>query len=633
MQYHTNMVLINSGKPAFQLSHMTSGQEMYEFFKLSIQIASSEGQVQLSLQPTSFPALHINSKNDPGDNGAAKDPSTDESPGAPNGSGRRSPNFRNRNGSRRIKQDQTNKNQQELICRFCDAIAQNGFQSVDGSFDIQNGQHHKYKKEIMFPEYCYIFMKLSFSDRSKLLEFLKMCTDCAATHGSHINCREKFSQRKTKIKAQLQCLGTVDSQTCPKHWIMCDQHLSKNKQTEEQFCKAQKWKIHHPKVEDIQQSILLHFQHTQLGPTQIHLQSPRQPKFLFSSTNNLNTQSELTLQPENKSKKILFSFKIRSLTNKPITVLVDEGSTKSVMNKRAIPMVGATQTDSRTMISGIANNSLTGTSPIVSMKLYSSFNNRWNIIEVKPAVLNRITEMPKEDLTTKIKNLLDFLSQHHTHFMKRYQHIFQLKHFHTFNEGGDIDLLLGSDVISSHPKILLTIENGPKIAMIRQEVYEEKYLTFAGPTEVLQTSPPPSIEYNMDPAMELKQDQEKQYRIHTNHCVNHMHDIEEEDEDQDQIETSNPIIETQEEDENPKEETNEHGHAESADLEIESSSASPPSQQRKPKPGDLVRCDYEFTVEGSTFKDKTLKTTPIISSERPGITSSTPTLLKRATRK
>ena len=36
---------------------------------------------------------------------------------------------------------------------------------------------------------------------------------------------------------------------------------------------------------------------------------------------------------------------------------------------------------------------------------------------------------------------------------------------------------------------------------------EEKFLTFAGPTEVLQTSPPPSIEYNMDPAMELKQDQ------------------------------------------------------------------------------------------------------------------------------
>ena len=98
----------------------------------------------------------------------------------------------------------------------------------------------------------------------------------------------------------------------------------------------------------------------------------------------------------------------------------------------------------------------------ISMKLFSSFNNSWNIIEVKPAVLNRITEMPKEDLTTKIKNLLDFLSQHHTQFMKRYQHIFQLKHFHTFNEGGDIDLLLGSDVISSHPKILLTIENGPK---------------------------------------------------------------------------------------------------------------------------------------------------------------------------
>ena len=603
MQYNTNMALINSGKQAFQLSHMTSGQEMYEFFKLSIQIASSEGQVQLSLQPTSFQALHINNKNDQGDTDPTKDPSTDESSGAPNHSGRRSPTFRNRNGSRHIKQDQSNKNQQEPICRFCDAIAQNGFQSADGNFDIQNGQHHKYKKEIMFPEYCYKFMKLSFSDRSKLLEFLKMCTDCATTHGSHMNCREKFRQRKNRIKAQLQCLGTVDSQSCPKHWIMCDQHLTQNKQTEEQFCKAQKWKIHHPKVQDIQQSILLHFQHTQLGPTQVHLQSPRQPKLLFSSTNNLNTQSELNLQPENKSKKILFSFKIRSFTNNPITVLVDEGSTKSVINKRAIPMVGATQTNSRTMISGIANNSLAGTSPIVSMKLFSSFNNRWNIIEVKPAVLNRITEMPKEDLTTKIKNLLDFLSQNHTQFMKRYQHIFQLKHFHTFNEGGDIDVLLGSDVISSHPKILLTIENGPKIAMIRQEVYEEKFLTFAGPTEVLQTSPPPSIEYNMDPAMELKQDQEKQYRIHTNHCVNHMHDIEEEDEDHDQIETSNHNIETQIEEESPNEETNKHDHATSTTSEIESSPASPPTQQRKPKPGDVVRCEYELTVQGSNFKD------------------------------
>ena len=266
-------------------------------------------------------------------------------------------------------------------------------------------------------------------------------------------------------------------------------------------------------------------------------------------------------------------------------------------------MVGATQTNSRTMISGIANNSLAGTSPIVSMKLFSSFNNRWNIIEVKPAVLNKITEMPKEDLTTKIKNLLDFLSQNHTQFMKRYQHIFQLKHFHTFNEGGDIDVLLGSDVISSHPKILLTIENGPKIAMIRQEVYEEKFLTFAGPTEVLQTSPPPSIEYNMDPAMELKQDQEKQYRIHTNHCVNHMHDIEEEDEDHDQIETSNHNIETQIEEESPNEETNKHDHATSTTSEIESSPASPPTQQRKPKPGDVVRCEYELTVQGSNFKD------------------------------
>ena len=43
--------------------------------------------------------------------------------------------------------------------------------------------------------------------------------------------------------------------------------------------------------------------------------------------------------------------------------------------------------------------------------------------------------------------------------------------------------------------------------------------------------------------------------------------------------------------------------ARSTTSEIESSSASPPSQQRKPKPGDVVRCEYEFTIEGSNFKD------------------------------
>ena len=130
----------------------------------------------------------------------------------------------------------------------------------------------------------------------------------------------------------------------------------------------------------------------------------------------------------------------------------------------------------------MGNNSLDQVSLIERFKFTTAFGNEWEDRTVDAAVLNEITHLKHEDLTTPIQKVLQCLEKHKPQIMIEYGHIFKLENFQTSRTQGDVDLLLGIERISMHPRPLIVFKQDIIISLIRQPVKNNKFLLLAGTT-------------------------------------------------------------------------------------------------------------------------------------------------------
>ena len=112
--------------------------------------------------------------------------------------------------------------------------------------------------------------------------------------------------------------------------------------------------------------------------------------------------------------------------------------------------------------------------------------------------------------------------------MAKHNHILKLEHFQKTREAGDVDLLIGVDRQSMHPRPLIMFNQDIAICYVRQPVQSQEFLILTGPTQDIR---------NLDGQMESFIDSETslviqnsqhisiQDRImHTSHCYLNQHD-------------------------------------------------------------------------------------------------------------
>ena len=115
--------------------------------------------------------------------------------------------------------------------------------------------------------------------------------------------------------------------------------------------------------------------------------------------------------------------------------------------------------------------------------------------------------------------------------MEEYGHLLQFENFQTSRSSGDIDLLLGMERCSLHPKPLIVFKQDLMISLIRQPVKDNKCLILAGTTENIHRLTGDVEIYVTSKLINQYYDSLKDYNItmkdleiHSIHCTHEKHE-------------------------------------------------------------------------------------------------------------
>ena len=510
---------MSGNQNGFQLTHRTTAKQMYSFFTQAIMEIYDELEAEISIisnttSSIDFPnqGLHLQhdtSRPPPPLPSLPKPGRTPHHPIVPTPQ-QQDPKLGNK------------------MCYHCDQIAAQGLTDVTGKpFTKEFHLRKKNQKFAKFshPENCAQFMSLSAGNRVKVLSAQEFCIACAGKHGTEKLCSLHWTEAKRPKSIRCRYLDRNSKEQCSYHITLCKEHLDFN--IEELSSITQKLGLpKYPVPHQIAMTIQT-VEELDVDPG-IVLKCP-QPQMYTVVDTCYNSSHEVDLLPPTypASRKLLFIYTVRTNTNRTILVLADPGATLSILNSRAISLVGPCMDNGTTRLKGLSNNQV-GPAIIKRFSLMNYFASTWINKSIDAAVLDVISTSQSEDLTQAICTVLKSIEIHRPDIMKKHSHFLKLEHFQKIREGGDVDILIGVDRQSMHPKPLIIFNQDIAICYVRQPVNNQEFLILTGPTQDIRNLDG-QMESFIDPQTSLviqnSQHISIQDRImHASHCYLNQHD-------------------------------------------------------------------------------------------------------------
>ena len=243
------------------------------------------------------------------------------------------------------------------MCYHCDQITAQGLTDVIGKPLIK--EFHLRQKNQKFakfshPENCAQFMSLSVGNRAKVLSAQGLCIACAGKHGAEKVCSMHWIGAKRPKSIRCCYVDRNSNEQCNYHISLCKDHLDFNiKELTDitQKLGLPKYPVPHQIAMTIQT-----VEELDVDPGVV-LKCPQPRKFTAVDTCYNSSHEVDLLQPTYPtSRKLLFVYTVRTNTNRTILVLADPGATLSILNRRAISLVGPCMDNGTTRLKGLSNN-------------------------------------------------------------------------------------------------------------------------------------------------------------------------------------------------------------------------------------------------------------------------------------
>ena len=149
-----------------------------------------------------------------------------------------------------------------LKCRFCKIINEKRLPAYINSMQFTQGEwdHLIFENnlDIMFPDRCGEFFKLSIKDRETVLNDTGFCTECAIEKKYHKDSTYKEVWERNKTKESKTIKIRCGAENCFKHWSMCPEHRERNQARYEKRTKDCKWQFPVP-PQGIHENAINHF--------------------------------------------------------------------------------------------------------------------------------------------------------------------------------------------------------------------------------------------------------------------------------------------------------------------------------------------------------------------------------------
>ena len=138
-----------------------------------------------------------------------------------------------------------------------------------------------------------------------------------------------------------------------------------------------------------------------------------------------------------------------------------------------------------------------------------------------------ISTLQSEDLTQAIHTVLKCIEENRPDLMSKHKNILKLEHFQRFRVQGDVDLLLGMDRQSMHPRPLIMFNQDIAICYVRQPVQNEEFLILTGSTQDIRNLDGHMESFmDSDTALTIQNSQHITFQdkiIHSSHCNLNQH--------------------------------------------------------------------------------------------------------------
>lgn len=418
-------------------------------------------------------------------------------------------------------------------CSHCTAINHLRIKTTVGPPFISDNKHKRSPGQTRYchPENCRRFMSLNHNDKERVLDQQKFCKHCAGKHNTYTQCSTHWSDKRRPPVIRCKFIDPSSNTQCHKHFIMCQHHTNINSKRINQSLSA--LELPHPSHPQTVPSNLAHIIQTteelDIDPG-VTIDPPKTTNITAYDTcfNSTHTDDSKDKSTHPASKRFLSVFKTKTNSGETILTLADPGATLSIINSRALPRVTPYTDNGVTKLSGLANN-VVGVHPIKKFYMATSFGSKWTEKDIDAAVLDQISMLQPEDLTKSIKIVLQCIQDNRPDLMITHKDLLKLEHFQTSIPSGDIDLLLGIDRQSMHPRPLILFNQDIAICYIRQPVEDEKYLILTGSTKNISTLDG-NIESYIDPQTILTLQNSTYFSIqekfiHSTHCDDNQHHL------------------------------------------------------------------------------------------------------------